>query len=458
MAKINFVTKSLTTSNRVRINLYKEPDRTTVIDSLDFAASHPQRTWTFYDLIPSQDYYFRWTEIDGSALDIQTYAEGNFTVPAAGSIEIKEKEELLVDLTPGVVSGQFSATLDGTSGKPDFRGWEIIPFEIGTGPMQKDQTYTWNSTTGVFTRLDRAFEESGRYPIMFEPRVIPVSNVVIVRDAWSANFDITNDITLTAAHFSKNGIIKGSDGYLKITLPDIFSVTPNKLLYLDSTTGSHKCAEITCSAVSGNGNLIQWPFPNKQSLFMGISETLAIYREKVSNTVSVWRVKFPDGNYKTVGEIISEYADNIINKVALDDTLYDIFEYARLYDYVQNLPETVAFADWSTGNNKYKFSLANGSNKFHVPDLRNKYLRASGDATAGTYQANMFKAHTHDIKYILEGNDGSPTGAGEVLSKFDGDGHGSGQGGDGTNSYAIQSTGGTETRPETVVVNMCVRC
>jgi hypothetical protein len=116
---------------------------------------------------------------------------------------------------------------------------------------------------------------------------------------------------------------------------------------------------------------------------------------------SAWRVHDSDGNFRTVGELVSEYAtiDTVFNKVALDNTVYSAEKEARLYnDYILNLPsdEVVSYADWGTGNNKYKFSLADVDGNFHVPDVRDLFERnTDGTRKPGAFQDSQNKFHTH---------------------------------------------------------------
>jgi hypothetical protein len=455
MAQLNFVTKALTTTNSVRIKLYKEPDRITVVDQLTFAAPHPQRNWTFHDIIPGVNYFFRWTEIDGSGNDIQTYASSTVTADA-NNISLRDPENIIVGLTPNVVPGATTALLDGSNGSPDYRGEEIIPFLTGYAAMYEGFEYSWNSTTGLLTLMNgQEFYQDVRYFIYFKPKQANNSSNVVIRDAWTTDLIVTDDITLTIADLNKNIIIKGNDGYLKITLPDI-NITPKGLFHFDSTDGAHKCVEIVCSSVTGNVNKISYPGPGRGSLFMGRNETISIYRD--SNSPNVWRAKYPDGNFKTVGEFIGEYteADDVINKVALNADLYDVLEYARLYDYILRLPsgQVVPFDSWQVGNNAYKFSTANSDGKFHVPTLLNLYERASGTDTPGTYQDDMVGPHTHPVRFVMNGTDGTPNGQHLDPSSASVENNTKG-----TNSYAIlQNTFATETRPKTYVANKYIRC
>jgi hypothetical protein len=62
-------------------------------------------------------------------------------------------ELIQADATTGFVSGVNTVTFDGTSGKADWRGWEIIPERIGQGTMKKGVDYSWDIIDGVWTLL-----------------------------------------------------------------------------------------------------------------------------------------------------------------------------------------------------------------------------------------------------------------------------------------------------------------
>jgi hypothetical protein len=454
MAQLNFVTKALATTNSVRIKLYKEPDHSTVVDQLTYATPHPQRIWHFTGIIPGVDYFFRWTEIDGSGNDIQTYASANVTADA-NNISLRNPENIIVGVTPNLTIGATTALLDGSNGSPDFRGEQIIPDLDGYNFLNEGFEYSWNSATGLLTLMNgMEFNDGTRFFIYFKPKQANNSGNVVIRDPWTTDLIVTDDITLTIADLNKNIIIKGGDGYLKITLPDI-NITPKGLFHFDSTDGSHKCVEIACSSVTGNVNKIAYPTPGRGSLFMGRNETISIYRDNSGS--SVWRAKYADGNYKTVGEFISEYTelDNVINKVALNATQYDRFEYARLYDYILRLPsnQVTTFDLWQFGDNAYKFSLANSDGKFHVPTVLNLWEAGSGTNQAGTFLEEMVGPHTHLIKYVMNGTDGTPNGQHLDPSPASVENNPKG-----TNAYAIQSNGGTANRPKSYVANKYIRC
>lgn len=82
----------------------------------------------------------------------------------------KPSVQVRVGVTPGLVADTTSATFDGTSGKPDFRGYKIKPERLGTGTMWASD-YSWNPTTGQWDLLvpGDKFQPLEKFDISFEP-------------------------------------------------------------------------------------------------------------------------------------------------------------------------------------------------------------------------------------------------------------------------------------------------
>lgn len=453
MATLNINTTALATSNRTRINLYKESDPTAIVDTITHDAPHDEEVWSFFDLEPSTNYRYRWIEIDGSGTTLQQYASQTFTTPAAGSVVIKPTAYLYVDATPGLTSGTTSATFDGTNGTEDYRGWDITVDMPGFGDQFPDENYTWDKATGEFTLLGGAeFEPGVKYTFQFDPKVIATTGPV-TKDSFTGIKYVTADETLLAADFGANLIqVDGAGATVELTLPDIATVAPLKLLHIKTGKGNHKSVTIT----STNANAFDFMEGNRTKIYLGVREKVSIYKQLKSG-VSTWQVIDENGNFYSVGQLVGEFMPvaNVFNKIEANDSAYSSLEYARLYnDYVLKLSsdEVVAFADWTA--NSRKFSYANGSNQFHVPDLRNLYPRAvTTGKNPGDYLDESVKGHSH----VFPGDDsmigwthdpsiwtmrkvpGSPTRPGD-LSSSSGSGH---------NYYLTSDYGGDETRPKT---------
>lgn len=471
MATFNLTTTDTNSANRERVRLYKASAPTAVVDEYTYNPPHlGGHTWSFYGLIPSENYLWRWTEIDGAGNDIQTHGQMNFTVPAYGSVKSKATQYLTADTTPGVHSGLSFFIMDGTAGTDDWRTWKPILEKIGFGTQEPGIEYSYNIATG---RVDLTNADGSPYEIQpgerwsasFENQVAPAP--VVVRGLFSGIKFVTSNATLLASDFGKNLIqVDGAGTYLEVTLPPIASVAENTELIIKSGRGNHKCLAV----VSQDANAIDWLEGNRSRFYMKPGESLKIYRQNVggSGGVDTWQVIDTDGNFKHVGLIVSEYSPigNVFNRVPATNALCDIFEDARLYEYVQKLTpgdEVVNFTA-RTGN-ELKYTLANGSGKFYVPDLSDLYLRASdGTRKAGDFLDMMLLDHKHresigSLPTPPYGQMGSPTSP-LLIGKYDGT-HVSFPD---LTSSPIHPTSedylitGTDNRPKSAVVKMYILC
>lgn len=94
------------------------------------------------------------------------------------ALNVRNDEQIKVGTTTGLVAGASSFTFDGTSGKPDYRYYQIVPTELsGRGLLALGVDYSWNYTTGVFTLLHSGdvFNIDKIYNIHFQPVEPPAS-------------------------------------------------------------------------------------------------------------------------------------------------------------------------------------------------------------------------------------------------------------------------------------------
>jgi hypothetical protein len=457
----NLSTTAISTSNNVKVALYKESDPLAEVTSQTFAniaGVVPERQWSFPGL-DRTNYICKVLEVDGSSNILQQYNRFEF-VPNENETEWKDPILIQIGATaiPGG-SGAFPAGVN-TVTVPGWVGWDIEAERIGAGTMKKGIDYTWNITTGVWALLavGDVFVDGEYFFVTFAPRVNIGGGVNNASGAlFSQRKLVTNSVTLTASDIGKKILVQGAVSYLEITLPDIATVTENKITFFEFGRGTLKCARIK----TATGQIIDWLQGTRASLYGCPNETLELYKVVNLDASQVWRVNNSDGNFKSVGQHVNEMitSGGVFNKVLLDGTAISSTDYARLYnDYVLRIPSSSVcdYADWTTGNNKYKYSFKDsGTGLFHVPDLRDKYERmVSASNLAASYLANTVGPHYHISGIYQDSSDyadgsASPNNIGinvtatPVVTSAP------------TNSSG-SLLGGAESRPETVVVNRYV--
>lgn len=292
----------------------------------------------------------------------------------------------------GFSSSSITVTLTPASSgfKPNYIGWEIVPSELtGRGILVKGLDYSWNSTTGEFNLLQEGdiLEDGNYYNIHFNPILNPAGSSYPTVTDFSIRL-ITSTESILLDDFANKVIIEPVADYIEVTLPNITLVPDGRRLMIE--TGS-KSTTFGVRVKPFGSNVIK--FLNG-SIYLSNMESLSIYRFKRSEGVYEWRIDEQDGNFKTLGNIISN--DNKIdsdsrlnNSHLLDGAIESKERFARIYNqFVLNLPisQVCNFDDWATGDNKYKFSLANSTNpafanKFHFPDRRGLYEKNTTSLT-----------------------------------------------------------------------------
>ena len=392
-----------TITNNIRAAVYKVSDPTALIASIiDTTIGHPSRIWSFTGL-DRTNYLFSLDNIDGSGNVVQNLAAFNVVPANIDGLLSRQEEQIEVGVTPNLFSWATSATFDGSSSSPDYRGWNINICAVGNQNfLIRGVDYSWNQTTGVFTLLNSGdvFASGQWYNVIFD------NNTEIAGGSMPTTFDlpiqlITANKTLVATDFGQQLIVEPSGTSLTITLPDISTVVSGRALYIDSSsTGTQYCVSIlpngsdTINFLDGN-------------LFVCPEESLIIYKFTRSAGVYEWRVRSADGNFRHVGELVSDDNNAVYNKLILGGESVDKTIYARLYNYVLSLPssQVVNYDDWATGNNFTKFSFANSANptyanQFKIPSRVNLFERmvASG-RVVGDYQSDAIISHKHESSY-----------------------------------------------------------
>jgi hypothetical protein len=94
----------------------------------------------------------------------------------AGSSSYKKPVYITVGTTAGFMANTNSATLDGTNGADDWRGWTPILFRDG-GLINEGIDYSWDSATGLLTLLvvNDVFDAGETFSAQFELRTNPIN-------------------------------------------------------------------------------------------------------------------------------------------------------------------------------------------------------------------------------------------------------------------------------------------
>jgi len=168
-------------TNRITCRIYAQSDPLAIIASAIHNAPHLADTWSFPGLVRT-NYLFRFFEIDGGGAIIQQLGDDMDVVPgSAGGVNYKASQQIEADITVGFTSGVNTFKFDGTSGSPDWRGWDIDTIDrIGTGPMKKNADYSWVPGTGIFTLLAAGdvFAPNEWFNVQFVTQVTDVTDSV----------------------------------------------------------------------------------------------------------------------------------------------------------------------------------------------------------------------------------------------------------------------------------------
>lgn len=452
-------------TNRIRGAVYLQSSpQAFVAEIIDVTAGHPERIWHFPGL-PRNNYGFTLDEIDAGGVVLANLASFAVVPGTLDGLLVRNDEQIRVAYTPGLVEGATSFTFDGSEtavgsgiNKPDYVGWEIVPSEIGgRGILVRGLDYSWDVLTGTLTLLqpNDTFQFAQYFNIHFETSQTQAGNSVAptVRD-FSIIFKDDN-YSLAPLDFSKKLIVDPSGTYLEIQLPDITLVVEGRPLMVEvGGTGIR-----TVKFIPFGADIIKSP---RGSLFAMSGESFSIYKYTRSVGVHEWRISEADGNFKTVGQSVGDDSVIVYNKQLLDGSSVSSLQYARIYnDIVLNLPivQRVNYDDWSTGNNKYLFSLANSANpanagKFIFPDRRDKYYRNNSVGKAGDYLPQEFKEHNHESGLLPGKGNNFRNGSG-IPFPMDYE-NGRAQNRKFTADEWTLKVGGTETRPETILINQYV--
>lgn len=444
-------------TNRIRASIYLQSDPQALVASIiDTTSGHPARTWSFPGL-PRNNYGFSMDEIDGGGAVVNNLALFDVVPGEVDGQLVRDDEQIQVDTTPGFTSLVNSATFDGTSGKPDYIGWEIVPSELtGRGILAEGLDYSWDSTTGLFTLLqtDDVFSAGTYYNIHFNPVLNSAGNSYPSISDFTIRL-ITTSGAIVPDDFGQKVIIEPSGDLVNCTLPALSTVVQGRPLLLECGA-DHVC----CSKITPNGSdTINFA---RGALYLMPGESCSLYKFTRSVGVYEWRVYNACGNFLHCGEAVSDdiEQDGVFNKQLLNGGLGNTSKHSRLYnDYILNLPldQVVDFDDWESDSTlQTYYSFANSSNpsnanKFHFPERREMFERnTSSSNKSGDYQSSNVGEATINFPFptgdTFTGHPYNPTALGKGLlsnSPY-------------TLNKSVVINSGQETRPANYSINKYV--
>lgn len=421
-----------TIANDITIKVYTQADPLAVVAEITHPAPHLADSWPFSGL-DRTNYVFRIFETIAGVIQQQLDDDMNVVPAGIGGVNVRATEQIEADVTPGIVSGVNTFTMDGTGGSADWRGWDIDTIDrIGQGPMKRNVDYSYNPSTAVFTLLNVGdlIGPHEWFNVQFAAQTSEGSDSVPTTiPRFSTPKIITANYNINAgSDFGGLLIIRPAGNYLELTLPDIATVVAGKMLDVEMDwAAAANCAKLKTQA----GQTIAWLQGARPDLYACRNENFSIFKFiDPAGPTSMWRIYKPFGNFLTVGNSVWSDAEegDVFNQILFDGAALDIFQYARLYnDHVLQLDptKTCNFDDWATGNNKKKFSLANGSgadaNKFHVPDRRGMTDKNSdGVAINGAFEAAQVGAFSFNLVIPKTSTSKTDAGVGRIVTGADG--------------------------------------
>lgn len=389
-------------TNRIRASVLDWSGVTTIASIIDTTVGHPARTYSFAGL-PRDNYYFTLDEIDISGNPLANLALFD-VVP--GELEgqiVRDDEQYQVDAAlSGMTSGLQVSTFDGTGGVPDFTGWVIVPSIYGDarGILVLGVDYSWNEVTGVFTLLQTGdvWQAGAWVHFHFNPKANTAGTSVPSLNDFSIRL-VTATGAILYEDFGNIILSEPATVYIELQLPLASTIPVGRELRIDFGGTGIACTRILPNA----SDSINWL---RGRLFGYSNESIIIYRYQRSVGNDEWRVRSVNGQFESVGSIVSydNISAGLFNVQLMDGSSKLATQYARLYnEVVLNLPLTQVcnYDDWSTGNNRYLFSIANSANpiyagQFKFPDRRGIFEKNNNTGKAGDYQDDAIITHEHE--------------------------------------------------------------
>lgn len=338
--------------------------------------------------------------------------------PTNNTIQVRADLELVADISVNFASGTNSYTADMPN---DLTGWQYSLERVGQGTLQLGVDWAPDADGFHLLVAGDEFGPKEKFVLHFLPQTSTtapppaVTGIIVVPQVITASLALTNSFT------GKLGLIQGATASLIITLPTLASMSDNKVIGFNSAGGSHINAVLACAGAdtilwaSGAGGTVS-------QLVLGQNEQIQLFKAG-----GVWNALSVSDTVRMAGEIIYEYTIQKLNTVLANGTLLSRTTYARLWNYVNNLPITQLVVDAAWANtaviggityfvNKGKYTTGDGSGtNFRVPNLfLYGFLRGVDGATRfpGDLQGDALRDHQHDS--LIGAIGGAPNGTGPL--------------------------------------------
>lgn len=398
-------------TNRIRAAVYRQTDpQAFIAQIIDSTPGHPQRYYTFPGL-PVDNYGFTLDVIDNAGVVTQNLAQFDVVPGQRFGLLTRKDEQIKSGATNGFTPGLNFFVFDGTEDtpgnaltkKPDYIGWDIVPSELnGRGILVEGVDYSWDPVLARFDLLipGDIFPPDQYYNIHFDPGASTTGNPVATTNDVAAIF-IDSDTVLNPNDFGKRLIIEPASDSINITLPPLVNIVEGRQLFVDIYGVSTR----TVNFIASGSDVIRFL---RGKLIACTNESFVLYKSINPNTTQEFRVSNAEGNFKSVGNLFSSLLDQIsgFNCLYLDGTAVSKTKYKRLYEeFVLNLNGSYLsnFDNHFTGNNKYRFSLAdslnpNNSDLFYLPDFTGLHeISSSNVLLPSDFVSQSVQDHDHDL-------------------------------------------------------------
>jgi hypothetical protein len=283
----------------------------------------------------------------------------------------------------------------------------------------------------------------------------PVSSTAINIVSENGDFD--------ASFYSKDNIAGFSEDVGSTVFPAFATIPSGTRANFSTYSGDQKF----WSLVFSDGDQVRFRGRLMDAIHLGVSESIELFFDSGNCYVLEYH-----GDYPQVGK--RDFADILgPNQLLRDGAIYDIIDYPRIVDFINQLPAAQVIgvqATWIAADaNKHKWYYNEGAGKFGVPNDANMHLRALktfngvadplrvgsdgalGGANSnipGAFQDDDNKQHSHRVN--TGGNAaGADPGKSLIRQAYNGDGYG-GQGTGGSSNGPYIETVGSEARGKNV--------